>query len=583
MRDLGAYLLRHLEHSLLGAALLLFALKGFAAGFQVPNADTLYLALGDESRTEVPAARLLTLNLNGQSQSARLSAEQQTPMGSLWKLFIYDYLVTHQIPEHSYQCKGQDKEEVYCCSVGQSVERDEALIKSCGLYFLPHRFGITAQMWTHYQQANKLPAEFASLEVLRPESQISVVSLLEALRRLPSQKQIRQVLLDRLLLETPSSPGSIAPVSYLGSRLRIKSWSWHLPQQPDERIGGFAGWLTDGTPVWAGGKGTSQRVLQQFAPVLAQQLPATRSNDPEPCVEVTLFERYPVQAVTELSGKQIESETVLDGRYNVSFVKGNHIAIESQRDISLRKAEQGEQSRWRLVAHLSREEYVARVLDREAGPEPLEAAKALAVAARTYLLQNARKQGECLKINDSSQFQRVSPRPSTPAAQAIAQWSRDLVLAGADVTYHQTESQINQLSWEQAKTEAEQGWRFDRILSAAFPAANLSRWDNLKRQCQPLSAAQTWLERQIPRWRPRLNQEPGYQETTQFVVCRLTAGNPYVDRQRRQIYIRRLLNEQDRLDLTHEYLHLAFEAYPLGQDENYIETLTRRLLLESWP
>ena len=40
---------------------------------------------------------------------------------------------------------------------------------------------------------------------------------------------------------------------------------------------------------------------------------------------------------------------------------------------------------------------------------------------------------------------------------------------------------------------------------------------------------------------------------------------------------------QDRLDLTHEYLHLAFDAHPNGQDETYIEGLARHLLLEAQP
>ncbi|MDX5299696.1 MAG: DUF2300 domain-containing protein, partial [Gammaproteobacteria bacterium] len=37
---------------------------------------------------------------------------------------------------------------------------------------------------------------------------------------------------------------------------------------------------------------------------------------------------------------------------------------------------------------------------------------------------------------------------------------------------------------------------------------------------------------------------------------------------------------QDRLDLTHEYLHLAFDGHPLADDEAFIESTTRRLLLE---
>ncbi|MCR1763187.1 DUF2300 domain-containing protein, partial [Pseudomonas aeruginosa] len=55
---------------------------------------------------------------------------------------------------------------------------------------------------------------------------------------------------------------------------------------------------------------------------------------------------------------------------------------------------------------------------------------------------------------------------------------------------------------------------------------------------------------------------------------------PYVDRERERIFVRGLYSLQERLDLTHEYLHLAFRAHPSGQDENYIESLARRLLLE---
>ncbi|WP_158686132.1 DUF2300 domain-containing protein, partial [Cronobacter sakazakii] len=55
---------------------------------------------------------------------------------------------------------------------------------------------------------------------------------------------------------------------------------------------------------------------------------------------------------------------------------------------------------------------------------------------------------------------------------------------------------------------------------------------------------------------------------------------PWIDRSRRRIYIRAFLHLQDRLDLTHEYLHLAFDGYPSGLDETYIEGLARHLLME---
>ncbi|MBW6101279.1 DUF2300 domain-containing protein [Escherichia coli] len=72
----------------------------------------------------------------------------------------------------------------------------------------------------------------------------------------------------------------------------------------------------------------------------------------------------------------------------------------------------------------------------------------------------------------------------------------------------------------------------------------------------------------------------GYNEPDVFAVCRLVSGFPYTDRQQKRLFIRNFFTLQDRLDLTHEYLHLAFDGYPTGLDENYIETLTRQLLMD---
>ncbi|WP_123596239.1 DUF2300 domain-containing protein, partial [Pseudomonas fluorescens] len=104
--------------------------------------------------------------------------------------------------------------------------------------------------------------------------------------------------------------------------------------------------------------------------------------------------------------------------------------------------------------------------------------------------------------------------------------------------------------------------------------------DNPVASCEALPAAQDWLQKQRRGWRQRLESEVGYNEVNTFAVCRLAFGNPYVDRERQRIYVRGVLSLQDRLDLTHEYLHLAFDAHPNGQDETYIEGLARHLLLE---
>ncbi|BEC79261.1 protein [Escherichia coli] len=84
----------------------------------------------------------------------------------------------------------------------------------------------------------------------------------------------------------------------------------------------------------------------------------------------------------------------------------------------------------------------------------------------------------------------------------------------------------------------------------------------------------------MPQWRRILQAETGYNEPDVFAVCRLVSGFPYTDRQQKRLFIRNFFTLQDRLDLTHEYLHLAFDGYPTGLDENYIETLTRQLLMD---
>ncbi|HRH76489.1 MAG TPA: DUF2300 domain-containing protein, partial [Cellvibrionaceae bacterium] len=62
-------------------------------------------------------------------------------------------------------------------------------------------------------------------------------------------------------------------------------------------------------------------------------------------------------------------------------------------------------------------------------------------------------------------------------------------------------------------------------------------------------------------------------------LCQLQTGNPYNDHVHNRIFARGFYSLQQRLDITHEYLHLAFADYPSGQDETYIEQLARRLLM----
>lgn len=525
------------------------------------------LTLAQEDQIQVALkGELLSLNRSGLVSRAPLPAELQAPLGSLWKLFVYAWLVDTGATEPAYQCRGQSREEVYCCTAGGSIGRDQALVKSCGLYFEPRRLGISEPDWRAYWQARKAPQWLLGTSTLQPQTRVPVAQLLDTLATLPAQDQARRVLLDVVLGAADSNV-----VGALGGLLRVKTWSWFADNDDAaQREGGFAGWTAEGTPLWAQAQGTSQTVLRNYSEALASVLPAGWPAEPGRCVKVDLFSRYPIGHVLK-AGRAVESGPLL-GDYRVEFLNGNQLDIHSNGELFLEKDT--------LVARLDREEYVARVLQREAQAEPAEAAKALAVAIRTYLLQNAGRSGECLTIDDSSNRQRVAPRPASAESRRIAAWTSDLILAGTNVTYHSTQPDADKLSWQQAVEQANAGQRYDAILVQAYPRASLSRWDNPVASCTTLPAAQDWLQKQRKIWRQQLETEVGYNEVSTFAVCRVAFGNPHVDRERNRIYVRGVLSLQDRLDLTHEYLHLAFEAHPNGNDEAYIEGLARRLLLE---
>ncbi|HDY6353615.1 TPA: DUF2300 domain-containing protein, partial [Pseudomonas aeruginosa] len=315
-----------------------------------------------------------------------LPADLQAPLGSLWKLFVFAWLSDTGQAEPPYACQGRSREEVYCCENGQTIGRDRALVRSCGLYFEPQRLALRPEAWRDYWQARQAPAWLLDLERLQPQTRVPVKELLEQLQQLPAQGEARRVLLDVAL-----QAGDGHAVASLGGRLRVKTWSWLDDHDPQARQGGFAGWLVDGTPLWLGGPGTSKVILDRYAEVLGRFLPSPWPADPGRCVEVNLFSRYPLRSVSDPAGRPA-AEGLLHGPQQVLFANGNRLDIASAGDLFLQRVDGVP----RLVARVSREEYVARVLEREASAQPKEAARALAVTIRTYLLQNAAPRGECL-------------------------------------------------------------------------------------------------------------------------------------------------------------------------------------------
>ncbi|WP_430869562.1 DUF2300 domain-containing protein, partial [Cupriavidus basilensis] len=119
------------------------------------------------------------------SAAAPLPAGLQTPLGSVWKLFVYSYLVGRDTPSDDYTCRGGDPEEVYCCTAGQSIDREHALIQSCGRYFEPGRLGLSGADWRRFWKAAGAPAWLQDMRAMQPQRTVSVADLLAGLHAVP--------------------------------------------------------------------------------------------------------------------------------------------------------------------------------------------------------------------------------------------------------------------------------------------------------------------------------------------------------------------------------------------------------------
>ena len=315
-----------------------------------------------------------------------------------------------------------------------------------------------------------------------------------------------------------------------------------------------------------------------MADILLQQPALTVHSTPaRSCVRVRYFARYPLARVLDAAGQDAQPGA-LQGKFTLHFQNGQQLSWQAEPGSFWLEQVTGKNPE--IQGRFSEADYVARVIDREGDARYPQASRALAVAARSYLHQQARHQGDCLQLDDSSRFQRVSPHAPTAAAIAAARTTEDLQLQGIEVQYHSHTAKPNRMSWQQAVADEQAGLDFVQILARAYPAATLQlSQDSGTSDCQPLAGAQSWLQHQAPRWRSRLQDEPGFEAPPQPVgICLLRQGRPYADKQARRIFVRPNPSLDGRIALTHEYLHLAFAHHPLGEDEAYIENLARRLV-----
>jgi uncharacterized protein YfaQ (DUF2300 family) len=508
---------------------------------------------------------------------------RKVPLGSLWKLFVYLYLVETRAEAPPYLNTGLEilrEEESYCGDPGERIERDAALVRSCGLFFSPARLAISRQEWRAFW-SSRLGSDaaapwLADLDAMRPETEVTPESLILALEAAPprAREDAASILLARAFLRHAADDPD-AWVRHVGGGWRVKTFSWFHPGLDKKaRFGGAAGWLADGTAVWFGGKGTGQGVMAGFGRHLAAVLPAPEVSLAPGCVMVRLFARYPLSRVERQGGRPAEPGA-LRGRYVALFKNG--VSLPFQADGEIRLTREGNQAR--LDARLGLNDYVARVLDREADARETEAARALAVVARSFLLNEAGRQGNCLTIDDSSRKQRVSPNPPSEAARAVAGFTADLILSGAPVGYHGTKAAPGRLAWRQTVVEAKAGKDWVRILRQAFPQAELAALhDPTGLNCRRFPAAEAWLAEHAPRWQRALRERlPGFEAPDSPHVCLLPRGKPFSEQDRGRIHLRALKTLDDRVALAHEYLHLGLKHHPSGRDEALVERWARTL------
>jgi uncharacterized protein YfaQ (DUF2300 family) len=293
------------------------------------------------------------------------------------------------------------------------------------------------------------------------------------------------------------------------------------------------------------------------------------------CVDVDFFTRYPLRAVWQADQPVQVKTGDLKGRYWVEFANGNWLSIVARGELSLTEGAAGVPA---ISGRFTINEYVARVIDREGSAQPPQAARALAIAARSYLVQNARFEAGCWRIADSSRTQRVSANPATVGALAATWFTDEIVLSGAPVQYHNDKPGANRLAWRDAVAYAGQGWDFERILSTSYSKATIATLLG-RAECRRLVAAESWLAGIVGSWQARLRREPGFEPLeVPSKICALSDGHPYSDQQRLRIYVRGSRSLDERITLAHEYLHLVFRFHPNGANEDYIERLARRLI-----
>jgi uncharacterized protein YfaQ (DUF2300 family) len=521
--------------------------------------------------------RAIVLDAQGRA-TGRFDADRPVPLGSLWKLVAYAQWLEAGVPAEPLRCTGADKEEVYCCAAGESIARGPALARSCGLFFARSRVPWDRPEGPLLRALPPSIAQAVRRGDLGPATQASPRAWLAWLAAWPAGLR-EQAELDLLgYWVNGAGQRALAPVA---SQLRVKTYT--VERADGTRGAGGSGWTAEGLPVWFGADGTSADVVPMRA---RQVVAATRSASPVPqealggraCVRVRFFARYPIDRIEPRGQSAPPEPGPLRGHYLVRFANGNSLAIDAHGD--LRLASDG--TRPVLTGEFGLDDYVARVIDREAGPEPAQAAWALAIAARSHVLAHGIPGQGCVETEDATTAQRVAPRPPSEGALAAARATSGLVLAGGYAIsgqYHRDQGRNGVLSWKGAREQAESGANWLEIVHGAYPRAILATAaEQGALACDPLPLVEGWIARERPRWKRELAGQPGFADPGALQVCRLAGGRAHARNGGQRIDVSGYDTLEERIAVAHEYVHLAFARHPAGRDENYVELQARRLL-----
>jgi len=206
-----------------------FGLLPAEAKIDYDQKDSLWIAIYNGSSP----ARLFIMSKTGDVASLEtLNDSAETPLGSLWKLFVYIYLTDNQITLEPYRCKGIHPDEIFCCKLDGNIQMDEALYRSCGLFFDPARLGITSHAWKDYW-TKKAKVDFIwlnEINELKPDKLVCVKDLLTALHKLNKLKLAlskTHSVLSRVLIEGTAK----GTIRYLGGTVKIKTFTWNHPNK----------------------------------------------------------------------------------------------------------------------------------------------------------------------------------------------------------------------------------------------------------------------------------------------------------------------------------------------------------------